>query len=221
MTHFKPSKPTLLSAFIVLSAALTFLGPDSAGALRARLHWMLAPLGDAGMAVTTAFKNLTTPSEPIITQRYAQQLKQENVLLRQQLESMEARLLRVLGTLQDGQAEFSHLFGPRKDVPVEFIAARVVAADSLPYGWSRVLNEGRDQGIRNGMYATQLRVIHDRSKQITGNPMVISGATVVGRVIESGAFTSRLALLTDGGFEMYGQIRRVIDPRNPRMIRYR
>ena len=51
--------------------------------------------------------------------------------------------------------------------------------------------------------------------------MVISGATIVGRVIESGAFTSRLALLTDASFEMQGQIRRVIDPKSPRMVRHR
>lgn len=221
MKHFKPSRPTILSAFMVLSAAVMFLGPDSAGSLRAKLHWMLAPLGDAGMAVTTSFKKLTAPSTPTISQQEAQRLKDENVILRQQLESMEADLLRTMTTMEDGKAQFSKLFGPHGDVPVEFIAARVVAADSLPYGWSRVLNEGRDQGIQKGMYATQLRVVHDRSKQLTGNPVVISGAVVVGRIIESGAFTSRVALLTDSGFEMYGQVRRVIDPRRPRLIQHR
>lgn len=220
MTHFKPSRPAMLSALIILSAGLMFLGPDSAGALRAKFHWMLAPFGDAGMAVTAAIKNLTAPPEPTVSQRDAQRFRQENVLLRQQLEAMEAQLLRAIDTAQSGR-EFSKLFGPRKDVPVEFIAARVVATDSLPYGWSRVLNEGRDQGIEKGMYATQIRVIHDRSKQIAGNPMVISSTAVIGRVIESGAFTSRLAMLTDAAFEMQGQIRRVIDPKSPRMIRYR
>jgi cell shape-determining protein MreC len=41
---------------------------------------------------------------------------------------------------------------------------------------------------------------------------------LVGRIDEAGAYTARLQLLTDRGFQMAGRIRRNIDPARPRMV---
>ena len=46
------------------------------------------------------------------------------------------------------------------------------------------------------------------------NWAVLSGSVVVGRIVESAAYSSRLQLVTDKGFLAVGQIQRVIDGRD-------
>ncbi|MBN1941894.1 MAG: hypothetical protein JW849_01240 [Phycisphaerae bacterium] len=207
----------ILVVLMAISAATTLLGPSAAGSLRAMVHWAFAPLGDAGMYLTTRVKQITQPPPHVEADR-AEQILEDNEILRRKVRYLESRLRSTRQSLRDGRGAFSAMFHPKADVPVRLIAARVVAGDSMPYGWTRILNAGNQREAVRGAYVTQRRVLTDRSEPLGENHPVLSTSGLAGRIVESGPFTARVQLVTDAGFEVRGQIRRVIDPRNPRLI---
>jgi cell shape-determining protein MreC len=68
------------------------------------------------------------------------------------------------------------------------------------------------------MLATQRLLLTDREKKLPENLAALSGSSLVGRVVETGAFTARLQLVTDAGFATRAHIGRIIDPQNPREV---
>lgn len=207
----------ILVVLMAISVATTLLGPSAAGKLRAMVHWAFAPLGDAGMYLTTNVKQLTRP-RTIVKQDRAEQLLEDNEALRRKVQYLESELHRATQTLQSGRGVFSRLFRPSRAVPVRLVPARVVAGDSMPYGWTRILNTGRRNDAEKGAFVLQCRVQTDRAEPFGKKYPVLSTAGLVGRIIESGPFTARVQFVIDAGFDVRGQIHRVIDPRNPRLI---
>lgn len=181
------------------------------------VHWAYAPLGDAGMYLATS-TNAALTSEEDIPPETAEQIKARNVQLRRQLATMEGELARARRYFHGGRDIFSGLFGPQADVPVRLIPARIVTADALPYGQTRLVNAGSGQGAADGLYATTRTLLTDRSKRLPSNLAVLSGQALAGRLTETAAFTARLQLVTDTGFGTRAQVRRVIDPGAPRQV---
>jgi cell shape-determining protein MreC len=207
----------LLVVLMAISVATTLLGPSAAGKLRAMVHWAFAPLGDAGMYLTTNVKKLTQP-RPHVEPDRAETILEENEALRRKVQYLESQLLQAQRTLQGGRGVFSRLFHPSRAVPVRLIPARVVAGDSMPYGWTRIVNAGTRRDAVRGAYVTQRRVQTDRAEPLGENHPVLSTAGLVGRIVESGPFTARVQMVTDAGFDVRSEVHRVIDPQNPRMI---
>jgi cell shape-determining protein MreC len=217
MAAKKSTSGWVLALLMALAVVTTLLGPAAAGRLRATVHWAFAPLGDVGMYLTTTVKHSTRPS-PNLTREQAEHLREQNDELRRKLQTVETEALYWKRVAQNGRVIFSELFGPRRDAPVRLIAARVVIGDSMPYGWTRIVNVGRRQGAADGMYVTQRRLLTDRSETLPANLAVLSGTTVVGRLLESGPFTARLQMVVDRGFQTPAQVLRVIDPAQPRLV---
>jgi len=206
---------------MLLSLVVTLLGPAAAGRLRGVMQLLslpFAPFSDVGMYLTSGIKAHTAPAEELSDEQ-ARQLQRENEDLRRRVNTLETHVQLARRAFTNGKQVFSSLFGPSDDTPVRLIAAHVLAADSLPYGWTRVVNVGERGGAAVGMYVTQRRVLTDRSKRLPENLAVLSGTALAGRLSESGAFTARLQMVTDKAFAIRAQVRRVINPRQPRMVR--
>ena len=213
----KPSRPLLLAVLMLASIVTALLGPDTAGKLRSMVHWAFAPFGDAGMYLTTGIKQHTAGVESF-SPAQVRQIKQTNQELRRRINTLETEVMSEKRTVRNGKVIFSRLFGPSSDTPVRLIPAHVVAADSLPYSWTRIVNAGQKRGAETSMYVTQHRLLTDRSKKLPENLAVLSGTVLVGRLIETGAFTARMRMVTDAKFEIHSQIRRVLNSKNPRII---
>jgi cell shape-determining protein MreC len=65
---------------------------------------------------------------------------------------------------------------------------------------------------------TTRQLITNRAKWMPPRLAVVSHSALVGRILEAGAFTARLQLLTDRGYQVHGRIRRIISPNRTRMI---
>jgi cell shape-determining protein MreC len=212
-----------LSTLLLAATILTLLGPGVSGHLRSMVHWAFAFPGDAGMYLTTSLKEMLGPAETLSLED-ARVLREENQALRRTLLTRQQRIEDLTAKLHGGvklyNRVFSGQFAPGSDVPIRLIAARVVAADSLPYGWTRVINLGTQKGVRKNMVATERRLLTDREKAIPFEPLpALSTSALAGRVVETAAYTARLQLVIDRGFESPVQIRRIPNPDNPRTIR--
>jgi len=207
----------VLLGVLAVAAVTTLLGPGPAQTMRSMVHWSYAPLGDAGMYLATSTK-AALAGEETIPPETAQQIKARNTQLLRQLTTMQDELDRARRYFHSGRGIFSSLFGPQADAPVRLIPARIVAADALPYGQTRLVNAGSGQGTADGLYATTRTLLTDRSKRLPSNLAVLSGQALAGRLTETAAFTARLQLVTDTGFATRAQIRRIVDPAAPRQI---
>ncbi len=208
----KPSKSLLLAVLMLAACVTSLLGPKTAGKLRSMVHWAFAPLGDAGMYLTTRIKQSTAVTVDISPDQ-ARRLKKTNRELLRRINTLETEVMNWKRATWNGKGIYSSLFGPSSDTPVRLIPAFVVGADSMPYGWTRIINEGEKSGAGVNMYVTQRRIRTDRSKKLPTNLAVLSGTALAGRLTETGAFTARVQLITDAGFEIPSQVRRVLDRR--------
>ena len=214
----KPSRSLLLAVLMLASCVTSLLGPKTAGKLRSMVHWAFAPLGDAGMYLTTRIKQSTAVTVDISPDQ-ARRLKKTNRELLRRINTLETEVMNWKRATWNGKGIYSSLFGPSSDTPVRLIPAFVVGADSMPYGWTRIINAGKKQGAEVNMYVTQRRIRTDRSKKLPTNLAVLSGTALAGRLTETGAFTARVQLITDAGFEISAQVRRVLNRKKPRLIR--
>ena len=195
------------------------LGPGAAGQLRGLTHWAFAHFGDAGMYLTSRVKGISLDTQKL-TRSEGKNLMQENAALKRRLDSFEDKILeqnRILTGVRRGSV-FSRLFAPNSDTPVKLISARVVAADSLPYGYGRLLNAGSRSGAESPMYVTTRALWTDRKKKLPQNFAVLSDSALVGRLMETKAFTARMYMVNDRAFKILANIHRRLDPKNPRQV---
>jgi cell shape-determining protein MreC len=221
----KLSKQSLLVILMLLSLVATLLGPAAAGVMRGPAMFVTAKLGDGLMYVTTTVRSeVDSLTADNISQDEARRLKQANEGLQGQVNTLSAQLTDRLEQLRKVQQLRSLAFGPVEDIPCELIPARVVAGDSQVYGDSRLINA---RSTRAGLPVTTRQLLTDRSKAIPIPPEqhaalclppnleAISSAVLAGRIVESGAFSARLQLVTDRGFVIGARIQRRIDPKHP------
>lgn len=209
----KPSRRLTVLVLLVAAGVTTILGATAAEPLRRLTHYILPPFGDLPMYLTTQFKRNVVGSPSRLSAQEARRLQRENDILRRRLAVAEGELARRLGMAADMNRA---RLGPLKDFPCELIPARVVAADALPYGRTRLANVGESRGVRPDMRVTTRELLTDRSKRLPGRWAAVTPTALVGRITNSSAFAARLQLLTDRGFEMRVHI--VRDPDNPREI---
>ncbi|HOD80532.1 MAG: rod shape-determining protein MreC [Planctomycetes bacterium ADurb.Bin126] len=215
----KWSRQKTLVILIALSVLSSLLGNGLADRLREAVHPFFAPFGDAGMYLATAFRDhIRSFSGPSLTPVEAQRLIETNRELEGRLLAIEDALADRLQREREMRQIASQLFGPVQDLPCELIPGRVVANDSLPYGRRVMVNVGRAWGAEPGVSATTVRVLTDRSKALPENLATISQSALVGRVVETGAFTARLQLVSDQGYRVAGRIRRLIQPGRRRKV---
>ncbi len=162
-----------------------------------------------------------------ITQAEARRLARENRALQAQLIELSRAYQQYLR--QDAVKQY--LYGRMRDFPCELIAARVVGAESLPYGRTRALNVGAAAGATPGARVTTRRLLTDRAKSIHAGyagvawekdlprrRAAVASTVLAGMIDASGAFTARLMLVTDREFAIAADLFRVIDPDNPRQV---
>jgi len=218
------SKRHMLMVLVLCSLALALAGSRAALPLRHAAQVILAPFGDVPMYATTSLTTaLNQEPAPKLSAAEVEQLLRENKQLRKQSHMWQSNCERYyLQTLR--LKNFQRLYGPTVDLGCELISARVVGAGSLPYDRGRVLSSGRRESVDVGELVavkdevTELDLATGRTKALPPKLAVVTESTLVGRVVDSGAFTARMQLVTDKGFRMKGRIRRVISPAKPRMI---
>jgi len=218
----KSSKSLVLGVLLVVSGMTMLLGPAGSGRLRGMTHWAFAHFGDAGMYLTSRVKGISLDAKPL-TETEAKNLTRENSALKRRLDSLEDKILqqnRILTGVSRGSV-FSKLFAPNSDTPVKLISARVVAADSLPYGYGRLLNSGSRSGAKDAMFVTTRALWTDRMKKLPQNFAILSDSALVGRVMETKAFTARMCMVNDRAFKIVANIHRRINRKNPRKIQFR
>jgi len=200
----------LVPLLIVVSVVMSLTGRGLASWLRNGVQPFLTPFGDAGMYLSAALRRKTASGE--LSPLEARRLRQENQRLlsaanywRRESEECRKDLRNVLNLRQR--------FGP-DSIDYEIIPARVVAEDSLPYGQTRELNVGTRHGAQVGSAV----VLTDRSKALPEDLPVVTTEALVGKLVDTGAFLSRMRLVTDREFKVSARIRRLVDPNRPREI---
>ena len=213
------SRQRLLAVLMLASAAGTMAGPAVWRPLRNLAGLALPPVGDGLIYLATALANQRDlAGRPSFSQDEAHRKAEENKLLRLQRDALVRKLHATKRRIADIQNIRTRLYGPRRDLPVELIPARIVARDPLPYTATGVVNVGSRRGADAGDLVTVRRVLTDRSKVLPGQFAVITASALVGRLTETHAFTGRLQLITDPGFRIPVVVRRLVDPAKPRRI---
>ncbi|HUU21645.1 MAG TPA: rod shape-determining protein MreC [Phycisphaerae bacterium] len=214
------SKRNALAALMLCSVVTALLGPGFASWVRGS-QVFLAPLGDGGMYVVQVLRSRVEQlAQRGLSAEEARQLRAECEALRGlanhwQQEAEEQKQIATEAT------KFKDLYAPRADLKCVLIPARVVAVDSLPYGRMRVIAARRSEGTAPGALVTTRQIVHDCSKALHANLAVINSSSLVGRLTEeTRAFTARVQLVTDPGFNIRVRIRRRVhsDPEKRRLI---
>lgn len=216
----KPSRRTVLAVFLAASVVMFVLGPVASGWVRAKTDWLFAPFGDALMGPATSFKaHLAGMDAGEFSPAEVRRIVKWNESLRSQLYDLEEQMIELRRREAFARVFSEELFGGSRELPCTLVPARVVGADSLPYGSNRLLNVGRSRGAAPGRRVTTRLLLTDRSKAIPTGYRTITANALVGRITETSAFTARLQLLTDPGFGVRANVRRAYDPQNPRQVR--
>jgi len=215
--RFRITRRRLLAAALVTSVASSLAGQPLAGWIRPRVQAVFMPFGDGGMYLTRAFtEKVENAVSRSLEPTEARKLRRENENLRNVIFQLERRLHDQQQRLSEVQG-FRNLYGRGREFPWILLPARVVLADSLPYGKTRTLNVGGAHGVTNGLRVTERILLTGRAKAIwPENLSVVTATALVGRVVESSAQTARLQLLTDPGCRMLAKI--VRDPSRRREI---
>lgn len=212
------SKSHLLAILLLCSLAMSFMGSRVSLPLRHATQFVLAPLGDAPMYAATKIQaRLNRQAEPQLSDEQVKQVQAESRYLRRLSDYWQAQS-EVFERQAQRLANFQRMYGPTVDLSCELIAAHVVGAGSLPYDRTRVLSGGVRQRISPGAAVTVREVATSRSKALPPNLAAVNESSLVGRIVDSGAFTARLQLVTDRGFQVSARIRRVIVPSQVRTV---
>jgi len=208
--HGKSAASWVLTAMLAAAGLCALLGPGFSGRLRSAVGSVLAPLGDGGMYLATSVESRgETIGQRGLSPQEARRLADTNDRLRRSLATLEAENARLIGE----RGELSRLYGAIPYGQWELVPARVVAADSLPYGRSRLINAGRSRGAAADEAVTTRSLLTDRSKALPPNLAAITGSALAGRIVEAGAFTARLQLVIDRGFRTRARVHRAVDGR--------
>lgn len=207
----------MLTGMLAGSVLCYLLGAGFSDSFRSAVQFAFVPLGDLGMGVVAAINaDSTYDIDDIENMSKVQiaRLIEQNRLLRTQLNAISQRYVdnlaqaRLIDQLYDRYSGFE----------CRLIPARVVGMDALGYSQSRLVNAGRAAGASDGSAVTTRELLTDRAKALPSDLAAITSTALVGRLSGGGAFSSRLILISDSGFSIRAQLRRVINPDDPRRI---
>lgn len=133
-------------------------------------------------------------AEPVqLSGDQAERLKRKLDAYEQQFMSMSARI----ADLQERNEELSGIRS-RGLHAGRLIHAKIVAADSLPWRASRLLDEGTLAGVqRGGLVISDFFVNVGAEAGVVDGMSVLSGEVLLGEIVDASTHTSRLLLLTD------------------------
>jgi cell shape-determining protein MreC len=204
----KFSRRWLLAILVCGSIATALGGHTGLGqAVSSRLR------GLAGIVLAPFTKVGTYPVTQMRKQLHAgdNRLAEENRRLREQLTQVQSMLYQRLRQDAAVAGLYSDIYHRFPDFNCELIPATVLAYPSLPYSQTLVIS-GPGQAMPAGTNVTTRELLTDRSKALPPGLATISTGVVVGRIVESGAFMSRLRLVTDSAFQMAAYIHRQLSP---------
>lgn len=211
-------KSHVTAALLLAAGVCAFLGRDAAAWMRNSVQWAFAPAGDAGMYMTVVVKGAVgTEGQERLTPAEVQRLVHERDYYRSLAQQSYKRLLELDELMRQRQQVFGEM--ARVGFACSLIEARVIAADSLPYGRNRAINVGRRRGVDVGSFVTTQVVSTPTRKALPTNPPLpallrqsarLNKQVLVGRVVESWAFGARIQLITDRGFSIPANVRRVL-----------
>jgi len=208
------SKRHLLVLLLTLSAIAAGMGSRAARPLRHTAGLLLPPLADAPMYLVTQVSG-RADAEPSagMTAAEARRLRESNASLRREVTYWQ-HWYEVYRRRAEDVANFQRMYGPTRDLGCEMIPARVVLGGSLPYDRTREVNPG---GARTGSAVTTRLLATQRAKALPPKLAAVHANSLVGRIIDSGAFSARLQLVTDRDFRIHARVRRVLTG-EPRMV---
>jgi cell shape-determining protein MreC len=225
---FSISKKTALVVMLVIASVMSLLGPGASDYLRMPAACALAPVSDFVKSSTSAFKSaMADREEPAISASEAVRLRKEVDYWRGQARRYDRERMHWWDKYRRIQ-NTQNAFGPSVK-RWEFIPARVIMSDLLPYGQSQTVSRGTIHGLEPGMRVVD--ILTDRSKALPtdermrvisgsatykGKPIV--GCVLIGWVEATGSFTARVRLVTDKRFKVKAWLYRTIDPVKPRTI---
>ena len=177
----------------------------------------MVPLGDVAMrgsvAANRRLEELAKKGEPLTAGEADE--------LRAQLDEERAQALAWQGQAQKWRQEMlqtDSLYGRMKDIPVRLIPARVVAAGTLGYGQTRLINAGTSDSAVPGAAVTTRTLLTDRSKALPDGLLALADSVLAGRIVDAGPFSATLQLVVDKNFKAHASVLRVLDPKKPRTI---
>lgn len=221
-TRLRPTKSWLLGTMLGVAVVMTLAGTELSARVREFAGFVVTPFGDVGIyAVSALNRRIGTGGRRSVSPTEAARLVQDNERLARRLSMVEAELSRQIQI----QLEADSLYGRIPYGQWRLMPARIVAAEALPYGKTRMINKGNRDGVVAEARVTTRRLLTDRAKALptglpalSGNLTDVADGVMVGRIVHAGAHTAMLQLVTDAGFSIRARIRRVIDPENPRTI---
>jgi len=229
-SRIRLSKGTVLAVLMLASVGTTLLGPRMAAALRRPCQVVLAPLSDAGYYLSSRARSA---GKDLMADEISQDQARKD---KQVIENLRAAQQSLLHQLDDYHVQLAKVqklsalaFGPAPGVPCELIFAKIVSADSLTYGQTRLVRAESQAGkssISAGQAVTMRQLMTDRANDFQqpflaiGAQWELNSTVLVGRLTDSWAFGGRLELVTDRGFyKVPAKVLRIYDPAKPRQIR--
>lgn len=210
--RFRMTRQRLAACLLIGSVGCCFAGPQLAAAIRPVVQVALVPFADGGMYLATTFRShMADVTSGRVSQEEARKLQEQVAQYRRENDYLVDYSLAIRKQLMD-LSVLSKAFEPTNKFAWKLIAGRIVMADSLPYGRTRVINVGGDNGVRPG----EKVLLTDRAKAVTRDLPVVAGSVLVGRIAESSAQAARLQLVTDSGFRQ--RVRVFRDPHNRRDV---
>jgi hypothetical protein len=215
----------MLMGLLFASAVSCVFLPHGVQGPRELLAPLLAPVGRVLSVLSLNVRRNASAGAPLDDET-ARQFLQDN-------EALQRQLTQYLVSQNERQAASSHQFWLQektrleqadawtrampREFPCMILPARVVAGPATPYQRTRTLQMKRSS-VSVGDFVTTRAILINRSTALPGTPAVLSSSAVVGRIIESGAWTAHLQLVTDQNFQLKAFVQRVFDPKHPRQI---
>src|SRR5438067_8983872 len=164
--------PWWASALVVVAAVALMFAPGQGRPAESLGSRLLAPvqLGVSGL--------LDQVADVAATVGQVSQLAQENRRLSEQVDRLQAEVVRLQEVEQEND-DLRHLLGlHRRDPAAQFVPVRVIGRDPSPYAEGIEIDRGSQDGVRDDM-------------------VVVTWRGLVGRVIQANPTSSKVLLLTD------------------------
>lgn len=232
------NKQRALAVMVMASMAMIVFGDRVGEYVRIPAQYLVAPVGEATMYVVAGVKSHAGKSDKPISAEELQVLIREQQMLAHTMARQLQELRNISIDMQDfqrvGKVRVSPSYSPAPGVTAGLVPARVLAEDSLPYGQTRLVARGRRDGVQKGQSVVTVRqLVTDRAKALPEGLSVVAPteqfgteidrklarAVVVGKVVQTSAFSAQMVLVTDTQFKAEDLlILRILGDNPPRRI---
>ncbi len=205
----RPSKGWVLTGLFLVSIVLMLLG-ERARWLCRRARPVLVPLSHLGMTATVHLRTragqLVAAPQPALGGR-ADALRRELLSARETVRHLNRKI-------DELRAWRSQLKGFR----CKLIDASVIGAEALPLRDRRLLGAGSRRGVAAGDLVTTRRLVHEFPKALPEGLAVLGRSCLVGRIVDSAAYSATLQMVTDPHSRLPGRILRQVGPGQHRAV---